>query len=179
MLVSIITTTERESDNAWMVILLRYHKWLLILWLFFLFKGWNEKQLGNISISLFPSENSQLKEEKEEKFSLHLLFMSIREPLMIECYLGISLSSNSWWGSWLLEFLESRIKLMMWFGGNKCAHRWNLLLSFCKWKWMGIRLAMASISNIGDIWNAPMIYITAFLCIFLSFLSGYANGTLL
>ena len=47
------------------------------------------------------------------------------------------------------------------------------------WKWMGIRLAMASISNIGDIWNAPMIYMTALLCIFLSFLSGYANGTLL
>ena len=61
-----------------------------MLLLQFLFKEWNEKHLGKISISLFSGENSQLKEENEGKFSLELLSMSIIGPLIFEFCLGIS-----------------------------------------------------------------------------------------
>ena len=44
---------------------------------------------------------------------------------------------------------------------------------------MGIRQDMASIPNVGDVQNAPMIHMAALLCIFLSSLSKYASGTLL
>jgi len=138
-----------------------------------------KKWLGNTFISLFSSENLQLKEEKKKKILLHLLSISTREPLIIEHCLDISLSSDSWWGSWLLEFLKSRIELMMWFEGNECAHRWNLPLSFCKWRWIEIRPAITLIPNIGNVQNASVIHIAALLCIFLSSLSRYISSALL
>ena len=43
-----------------------------------------------MSISLFPSENSQLKEEKKGMILLNLLSVFTIEPLIFKCYLGIS-----------------------------------------------------------------------------------------
>ena len=126
MLASDTTTTDWGSDDAWMVVLSRYRKWLLILWLLFLFERWNEKWFGNTSISLFPGENSWLKGEKEGKTLLNLLSMSTKGPLVLALCLGVSLSRNKWWDSWVLGFLGSRSEMMMWFDGKECA---------CKRKW--------------------------------------------
>ena len=64
--------------------------------LLFLFKEWKEEQLGNLFLSLFPSENSLLKGENKGKTLLNLLSIPTREPLMIEHCLDISLSSKRW-----------------------------------------------------------------------------------
>jgi len=42
-----------------------------------------------------------------------------------------------------------------------------------------MRPAMALIPNKEDVWKAPNIHIASLLCIFLSSLRGYNNGTLL
>jgi len=44
---------------------------------------------------------------------------------------------------------------------------------------MGIKPAIAPISNIEEVSKAPKIYEAALLCIFLSSLREYASGTLL
>jgi len=67
-----------------------------MLLLQFLFKEWNEKHLEKISISLFPGENSQLKEKNEGKFSLELLSMSIIGPFIFEFCLDISYFNKKW-----------------------------------------------------------------------------------
>jgi len=121
-----------------------------------------------------------IERRKKGKTLLNLLSISTKGSLMIDDYLDISLSSNRWWCSWMLESLDSKIKLIIWFGGSKCAHKRNHPLSFFKWRWMGIRLVIASIPNIGDVQNTPVIYIAALLLyIFLSFSSRYASSTLL
>jgi len=96
ILASDTTTTVSRSDKAWRVISSSLHKWLLMLLLQFLFKEWNEKHLGKISISLFSGENSQLKGENEEKFSLELLSIFIIGPLIFEFCLGISYFNKKW-----------------------------------------------------------------------------------
>ena len=145
----------------------------------FLFKEWNKKRLEKTSISLFPSENSLLNRENTGKISLHLLSMSTKDPLTINYCLCISYLSDSWWGSESFKFLVSKIDLMMWFEDKKSALKWNLLLSFCKWRWIGIRPVMASIPNMGDVQKAPEIYKTTLLCIFLSSLRVYIREVLL
>jgi len=88
--------------------------------------------LGNISISLLSSENLQLSGEKEGKFLLNLLSISMIGPLMFTHYLGVSLSSNSQCVSLSFICLVSKSDLITWFVGRVCALRWNLPLSFCK-----------------------------------------------
>ena len=95
MLVLDTTTAEWGSSNAWIVILSRYLKWLLMFWLLLLFEGWKWKWFGNTSISLFPGESSWLKEGKEEKTSLNLLSMSTIRFLILDYCLSIRLSSDS------------------------------------------------------------------------------------
>jgi len=81
----------------------------------------------------------------------NLLLMSTIELLMFNHYLEVNFSSNRQW--LLLEFkcLDSNIDLMIWLGSSNCVLSCNLLLSFCKYKWIGIRPATVSILNKGDI----------------------------
>ena len=119
----------------------------------FLFVEWKEKQLGNISIILSPGENLVLKGLKEGKTLFNLLFASIIGPLMFNCCLRVNLLSDKWW-LLLFKCLNSNNDLMIWFDDSTCVLSWNLLLSFCRCKWIGIRLMIASISREGEVQKA-------------------------
>jgi len=134
ILASDITTTICGSDDAWRVMLLRLCKWFLMLFLLFLFKEWNEKQFGKMSISLFPSENLWLKEEKEGRILLNLLSMSIIGPLIFNHCLGVSHSSKSQWAFESSISLASNRDFVIWFAGRECTLRWNLPFSFWIWR---------------------------------------------
>ena len=147
ILASDTMTTDCGFVDAWKVILLRLHKWVSKLSLLFLFEKWKEKWLGKIFISLFPRKNSQLNREKKGTILLNLLFMSIIRPLIFNHCLGVSLSSDSQWASLSFICLISSSDFIIWFDGRVCTLRWNLSLSFCRWRWMEIRPVMASIPD--------------------------------
>jgi len=89
----------------------------------FLFKEWNKKFLGKKSISLFPGENSQLKNENKGRTSLNLLLMSMIGPLIFEHCLGISYSNEKQWGFIWFVGLVSIIEVIMWFASKRYALR--------------------------------------------------------
>ena len=132
-----------------------------------------------MSISLFPSENLWLKEEKEGRILLNLLSMSIIGPLIFNCCLGISHSSKSQWAFESSIGLASNRDFVIWFASKEYTLRWNLPFSFWIWRWIGMRSVIALMPKERDVQNAPNIYKAAFLCMFLSTLKGYKSGTLL
>ena len=81
---------------------------------------WKEKQLGNISISLSPEENSVLKRLKKGKTLLNLLFVSTTGSLMFNPYLGVNFSSDKQWLLLLFECLNSNndliVAIVFWVG---------------------------------------------------------------
>ena len=179
ILVSDTMTIDFGSANNRRVISLSLHIYTLIFSLLFVFVEWKEKQLGKISIGLSPRENSLLKRSKNRKTLLVLLFISTIEPLIFNCCLEVSLSNDIWWTLLSFVCLNSKSDLIIWFDGRICALSWDLLLSFCKWRWIRIRLAIILILNKRNVQKAPNIYIAALLCIFLSSLGGYNNSVLL
>ena len=70
-----------KSANAWSMRSSSLQIYTLLFSLLFLFIEWKEKQLGNISISLSPRENSVLKGLKEGK-------------TLFNCCLGVNFLSN-------------------------------------------------------------------------------------
>jgi len=74
--------------------------------------------------------------------------------------------------SWFQHKLENMI-------GRDYILNWNLPLSFCKYKCIGIRPAMALILIVGEIWKASSIQMETLYCISLSSLREYANSALL
>ena len=105
--------------------------------------------------------------------------MSIIGLLIIAHCLDVSLSNNRVWGLMVSDSLVSRIGLIMWFNRRKWALRKNLPQSFWRWRWISIKLAMASIPDVEDMWNASKTHRAALHCIFLSSLRGYVSRALL
>ena len=66
--------------------------------------------------------------------------------------------------------LELRIDLIMWLEESNKPLKRDLLYSFLRWRWIGIRLKIASISAVGNIQKALDIQRAALHCIFLSML---------
>ena len=58
---------------------------------------WNQNWQEKISISWEPGANSLLKESKEGKTLLNLLFMLTMGSLIFEHWLGVKESNNSQW----------------------------------------------------------------------------------
>ena len=172
-------TAVLESEDALNVISLSFQMCTFLLSLFFLFVEWNNIWLVKMSISLSPGENTLLNESKEGNILFNLLFASTIGLLKSNHCLDISLTSNNQWVGKSFIYLDSINNLMMWFGGSICVLSWNLPLSFWRWRWIGKSPAIALIPKDGKVWKAFKIQMTALLCIFLSSLSRYVNGTLL
>jgi len=66
-------------------------------------------------------------------------------------------------------WLDSRVEILS----------WCLLLSFERWRWIGIKPAIVLIPKEGEVWKAAKIQRAALCCIFLSSLSGYNKEALL
>ena len=154
MLTSDTITVIFESADAWSVSSSILQMYAFLLSLLFLFVEWKEKQLGNISIILSPGENLVLKRLKKGKTLFNLLFASTIGHLIFNCCLIVNLLSDKWWLLLLFKCLNSNNDLMMWFDNSACVLSWNLLLSFCRCKWIGIRPMMASISREGEVQKA-------------------------
>jgi len=123
-----------------------------------LLNKWKEKQLGKQSMILSSGENSGLRESNEGKTLLKQLSMSTKLPLMRPCwYLVKELSESGCRCGDVLELL-SISKWRIWLAEREYALSCDLPLSFCKFKWMGIRPAIASTPNDGDVLKAPTIY---------------------
>ena len=104
--------------------------------------------------------------------SLKQLSMLTKWPLMSSCWYFVKELSNNecCWDS-VLDLFSMR-KWRMWFNGRECAWSCNLPLSFCKCRFIGISLAIASIPSDGDILNAPNIHKVAFLYSFPNVFNG-------
>ena len=151
MLASNITIAVLESKNTWNVISSSLQICTFILFLFLLFVEWKEKWLGKIFISLFLGENLLLNGLKEENTLFNLLFAFTMGLLSSSHYLGISFLSDSWCVLLTFVCLDSSKDLMMWFGDSICVLSWNLLLSFYKWKWIGMRPVITSITGDNEV----------------------------
>ena len=157
ILASNMTTIDFGSANAWSIISSSLWICIFILSTLFLFVKWKEKWLGKISVSLFSKENSLLNGLNAENISLVLLSISTTGPLIFKHCLGVSLSNNNQWASLLFVCLNFRSNFMMWFDNRESTLSWDLLLSFCRWRWIGISLAIASILSEEDVWKALSI----------------------
>ena len=140
---------------------------------------WLEKWLEKESIILHPGANSGLRGSKEEKTSLNLLSISTTRPLINSHWCFVRKSSNRQWGVLRIFGLDSNKEWRMWLFERAWALSCNLLLCFWRWRWIGIRPAIALIPKDGDVLNAPSIQKAALLYIFLKTFRGYNTGALL
>jgi len=108
--------------------------------------------------------------KKKERSSLWLLSMSIKEEFKQSLCFGVRLSRNKLYEVCSVDPSELRIDLIMWLEGSDKSLKRNLLYSFLRWRWIGMRLEIASIPTIGNIQNVPDIQRAALHCIFLSML---------
>ena len=120
MLTSNTITADSKTADIQSVSLSSLWMCTFLLSLLFLFMEWKEKQLGNISISLSPEENSVLKRLKKGKTLLNLLFVSTTGPLMFNPCLGVNFSSDKQWLLLLFECLNSNndliVAIVFWVG---------------------------------------------------------------
>ena len=168
MLVSEMIIGEEGLDNTLKVMLLRFLMWFLM----FEEHGWNENQSGKESISWFPGSNSLSKNKKKGRSSLWLLSMLIRGEFKRNLCFGVRLSRDKLCKVCPVDPSELRIDLIMWLEGSNEPLKRNLLYSFLRWRWIGMRPEIASISAVGDIQNTLDIQRAALHCIFLSMLRG-------
>ena len=144
---------------------------------FFLNK-WKEKQLEKQLIILLPSLNSGLKGLKEGKTFLNQFSILTKWPLIRPCCHLVNELSKSGWGGVgeLLLFYISNWR--MWLSGRACTLSWNLPLSFYKYKWIGIRPAIASMLADRAVLNASLIHKVACLWSFPKIFNGYIRRAL-
>ena len=120
MLTSNTITADSKTADIQSVSLSSLWMCTFLLSLLFPFMEWKEKQLGNISISLSPEENSVLKRLKKGKTLLNLLFVSTTGPLMFNPYLGVNFSSDKQWLLLLFKCLNSNndliVAIVFWVG---------------------------------------------------------------
>ena len=153
--------------------------WDLKCWSLLLLNKWKEKWFEKQSIILLFGENSGLRELNEEKTLLKQLSILTKWPLIRpHWYLVRELSES---GRRCVDVLEllSISKQKIWLVERECTLSYDLLLSFCKCKWIGIRPAIASTPNDGAILKAPTIYKVALLWSFPRAFKGYDKGALL
>ena len=144
-----------------------------------LLKSWKRKQLENVFIILWPGNSSGLIKSNEEKTLLKWLSMSTKWPLIrLYCLFVKKLSKRGcWWRGNLLHELirEQRI----WLEGSEYTLSCNLPSIFCRWRLIGVRLAMASIPINGAVLKLPTIHEATLLCILFIIFIGYKRGALL
>ena len=179
ILASVITRVYEEFSEDIITKLFNWWEQDRRLFLLCLLKGWKEKQLDKVLIILLPGENSELRESNEENTLLNLLFISMIGLFIISPWCLVSKSSERWWWFLYMVSLDSSSDWRMWLGERVWALSCDLPLSFWRWRWMGIRLAMVLISNKSNVWKASRIHKATLLCIFSKTFRGYEKGALL
>jgi len=130
------------------------------------FTVWKEKQLGKLSTNQKPDESSLWKLLKEEKRLLRWLLEFTMELLSFCHCLEVKFSKDNQWGFIFFKYWFFRKELRAWFVSKDTILNCCFLLILLRWRCMGMRSAIASISHMGKIWKAWVIYIAALHCIF-------------
>jgi len=105
--------------------------------------GWNENCSEKESMSWFPGLNSLLK--NEGRSLLWLLSMSIKEEFKQSLCFDVRLSRDKLCEVCPVDPSKLRIDLIIWLGGSDEPLERNLLYSFLRWRWIGMRSEIASI----------------------------------
>ena len=175
MLALEMTIEEAGLDNASKVMLLSTLIWFLM----FLDWRWNEKWFEKKSMRWLPGSNFLSKGEKEGWISFKQLSMSTNGEVRQNLYFWVRWLSDRIYDRCPGDLSELRMDFIKWFEGKVEPLKRNLLYIFLIWRYIGIRLEIASIPAIGDIWKALDIQRAALHCIFLRILRKSFKGTLL
>jgi len=103
-------------DKAFRVMVLRLHKWKVILVLFLYCTLWNKMQSEKMSISLWPGDNSSLSGSKVGNIAFNWLLESTIKLLIFCFYFKVIFSKDRWYKGKLTACLALRRYLVMWFG---------------------------------------------------------------
>jgi len=121
------------------------------------FALWTEKWLGKISINLKLEENLLFREWNKGKMPLRKLLVSTMELLILSCYLKVIFFKERWWEWELISCLLLKRDLIVWLDSGVEILSWCLLLSFWRWRWIGIKPAIVLIPKEGGVWKAAKI----------------------
>jgi len=130
-----------------------------------------------MSINLKPREISWFKLLNEGYTLFRQLPIFIIGLLIFEYCLAVRWAIAIQCSSTFLKWCLFNKELIVCCLDNDAIYRWCCPLILSKWKWIGISPAIASTSYDGNMKNVPIIHRATLLCIFLSFLRGWYNGT--
>ena len=136
------------------------------------------KTIRKLLMILLPSLNSGFKGSKEGKTLLNLLSMSTKWPLIRPHWCLVKKLSKRGCGCVGISELFSIRDLRIWLAERAWALSWDLLLSFWRCKWIGMRPAMASIPTNRAVLNASTIHKAARLWSFPNDFKRYERGAL-
>ena len=102
------------------------------------FTVWKEKQLGKLSTKRNPGDSSLL---KEGWTSFKWLLVSMIELLILRRCFSVRLPIERRWGLAFLKWWLSKSELI---ACCLATPRWCLPLTLSRWRWMGMKPAMAS-----------------------------------
>ena len=141
--------------------------WMRVLFFVFSFllTKLKEKRSEKLSIIWWPGENLILRGEKDGKIPWDLLYESMRWSLVK--ILWRLVNELILWGFVIVDDegeLSMRF-LKMWLVRSLKGWICNLLVIFCRWNFIGIIPAMASMPSEGKVLKAPKIQMAALLCI--------------
>lgn len=174
MMMTVLESVKESSKT-----LLSLQRWVSLISLFLQFTIWKEKWSGKLSNNWKPEDSSLWRESKEGRILLRWLLATTMELLTLSYCLEVNFSKKKQWG---VEFFKCWFyirQLIMWFAGKDAVLSYCWLLILSRWKYIGIRPAIASIPHVDEVWKALVIHMTVLYCIFLSSLRGWNNKTLL
>jgi len=159
---------ERESSK----ILLRVWRWAFLTSVFLQFTVWKEKWSEKLSTNQNPGKSSLWSLLKNRKTSFKWLLMFIIELLIFWHCLDVKLPIDRQCGFAFFKCWSSKSELRVCYLGKNTILKWYLLLTLLKWKYIGMRLAIASTFHEGEVQNAPVIHSATLHYIFFSSLRG-------
>ena len=179
MLASVITRAVWGEEEVYRAISSSSRAWLLTFVFSFLLAKLKENWLEKLSIIQLPEENLILRGEKDRKILWDLLYELMRWPLVRVLWRLVSEPILCGF-----DMVDDRGKLSMrllrmWLIGSLKGWICDLLAIFCRWNFIGIIPAMASIPSEGEVLKASKIQMAALLCILLRTFILYNNGALL
>ena len=150
--------------------------WQQIFLFLFLIDKLKENQSEKLSIILEPGESSGWRGEKEGKIPYTLLFESTKYLLILALWqLVRDLRETGWWHLGDLKG-ESMSKWIIWLGGRANVYNCDLPVSFWRWSFIRMRLAIALILSKEDILKVPSIQMVALLYILFRIFRGHERG---
>jgi len=134
--------------------------------------------LEKLSMILLLGWNSGLIGSNKGKISLNLLSISMMWPSMRSCCHLVKELSERGWGRGELSEVLSISDLRIWLVGSVCTLSWDLLLSFWRWRWIGISPTITSRPKDGAVLKTLSIHIATHLWSFPNDFRGYNRGVL-